>query len=122
MRHLNMDIQKFYETIGVDYNLVLRRLLREHLIDKYLHLFLKDNNFDRLGKALEARDYEEAFKAAHTLKGLSLNLELTPLAEAAAELSDYLRPLTAEALDPDEVEKKYEKVKTEYETIKNLIS
>ena len=117
-----MDIQKFYETIGVDYNLVLRRLLREHLIDKYLHLFLKDNNFDRLGKALEARDYEEAFKAAHTRNARSLSWNPPPLPEAAAELSDYLRPLTAEALDPDEVEKKYEKVKTEYETIKNLIS
>lgn len=116
-----MDIQKFYETIGVDYTRVLRRLMKEQLVDKYLHLFLEDKSFDRLEKAMEAQDYEEAFKAVHTLKGLSLNLELTPLSDAAAELSGYLKFQTAETLKQNEAEEKYKKVKTEYETIKNLI-
>lgn len=116
-----MDIQKFYETIGVDYTRVLRRLMKEQLVDKYLHLFLEDKSFDRLEKAMEAQDYEEAFKAVHTLKGLSLNLELTPLSDAAAELSGYLKFQTAETLKQNEAEEKYKKVKIEYETIKNLI-
>lgn len=117
-----MDIPKFYETIGVNYNHVLRRLPRESMIEKYLHLFLEDNSFARLKEAMGTGDYEEAFKAVHTLKGISLNLELTPLAAAASDLSEYLRNYAAGAIEHTAAEEKYEMVKTEYETIRHLIS
>lgn len=117
-----MDIPKFYETIGVNYKIVLRRLPRESMIEKYLHLFLEDKNFLCLTEAIADDDYEGAFKAAHTLKGISLNLELTPLAAAASDLSEYLRNYADGAIESTAAKEKYEMVKTEYETIRHLIS
>ena len=82
-----MDLQNFYKAIGVNYNTVLRRLRREDLIEKYLKLFLKDQTFILLAEAKENGDYQQLFGAAHTIKGLALNLELSPLADAASSLT-----------------------------------
>ena len=46
-----MELQTFYENIGADYQVVLQRLRRESLIDKYLHLLLKDPVFETLQHA-----------------------------------------------------------------------
>jgi HPt (histidine-containing phosphotransfer) domain-containing protein len=40
---------------------------------------------------LEKKEVEEAFRAAHTLKGVSQNLSLTRLYHSAAELCDAMR-------------------------------
>ena len=42
-------------------------------------------------QALEHCDYEGAYRGAHTLKGIALNLGLTPLAEKAGALTETLR-------------------------------
>ena len=73
-----MEFQTFYENIGADYQVVLQRLRKESLIDKYLHLLLKDPVFETLEHAVESNDHEEIFRAAHTIKGMALNLELPP--------------------------------------------
>ena len=56
-----MELQTFYENIGADYQVVLQRLRRESLIDKYLHLLLKDPVFETLQHAVESNDHEEIF-------------------------------------------------------------
>lgn len=114
-----MDLQNFYKAIGVNYNTVLRRLRREDLIEKYLKLFLKDQTFVLLAEAKENGDYQQLFGAAHTIKGLALNLELSPLADAASSLTEYLRNDTPK--DNTIVDEKYEKLMTEYNTIRNLL-
>lgn len=40
------------------------------------------------------KDYQAAFRAAHTLKGICLNLELLPLSEISVNLTDILRNYT----------------------------
>ena len=44
-----------------------------------------------LENALEAGDFSEAYRGAHTLKGVSRDLGFTPLFDAACALSDALR-------------------------------
>ena len=44
-----------------------------------------------LKEALEARDAERAFRAAHTLKGVCLNLGFDRLYETSAALTEDLR-------------------------------
>lgn len=44
-----------------------------------------------LETALEAGDFSEAYRGAHTLKGVSRDLGFTPLFEASCALSDALR-------------------------------
>jgi hypothetical protein len=58
---------------------------------KMITASVNDGNFDRLGKALEAKDLKEAFEAAHALKGVAGNLALDPLYDAICEIVEPLR-------------------------------
>ncbi len=86
-----MDINTFYKVLGVDFNDVLKRLGSETLIKKYLLKFRHDESFSSLEQSLREKNFTEAFRAAHTLKGICLNLELKPLTDASVELTEILR-------------------------------
>lgn len=116
-----MELKTFYENLGADYNIVLRRLLRESLIYKYLNMLIKDPSFETLQNAVESEDFEEIFRAAHTIKGMALNLELPPLAAAASDLTEYLRYIASGEADISVVKEKYEKIRNEYETVRKLM-
>ena len=45
-----------------------------------------------LEAGIDCGDPEAAVRAAHTLKGVALNLHLSPLAEKASTLTEILRP------------------------------
>ena len=63
--------------MGADYAPVLQRLGSERIVTKF--------------DALDAHDAEEAFRMAHTLKGICLNLGFEPLRQASSELTEELR-------------------------------
>ena len=46
---------------------------------KFLGMLFQDPSMEKLGQALKDKDYGEAFTAAHTLKGVTANMGLTPL-------------------------------------------
>lgn len=50
-----------------------------------------DPSFDDLCEAVENQDYQAAFRAAHAIKGASLNLGLTKLADCSSKLTEALR-------------------------------
>lgn len=74
----------------------------------------RDNtNYESLCKALEEKNYEQAFTHIHNLKGLAMNLGLTPLLVPAQELCEELRDGEPERdFKPllDEVAAAYQKV------------
>lgn len=86
-----MTLQECYEKMGANYDEVKRHLLKDERIQKILLLFLKDPSYTSLKTAMESGDRETAFRAAHTLKGISLNLGLTALQKSSSELSEALR-------------------------------
>lgn len=53
-----------------------------------------EQRFADLMKALEEKDYDAAFDAAHALKGVLGNLSLTPLYEKASVITEHLRSRT----------------------------
>ena len=57
------------------------------LVDKAIN----DDSFIKLKDELENKNYEEAFKIAHSLKGVLGNLSLTPLYDLAVEITENLR-------------------------------
>lgn len=116
-----MNPHDFYEAIGASYPNALRRLSDDERISKYLHMFLKDTSFLQVKETIEKKDYTNAFRAIHTLKGLCLNLELTPLAEAASELTEFLRQTPLDAIDDNDLNSKYSKVDAEYHKIRTLL-
>lgn len=58
---------------------------------RMVNMLLNESSFCDLEKALEKNDLEEAFRAAHTLKGVCGNLSLTPLYEKVVEITELLR-------------------------------
>ena len=62
--------------------------------DFYLRLVdkaINDDSFIKLKDELEKKNYDEAFKIAHSLKGVLGNLSLTPLYDLAVEITENLR-------------------------------
>ena len=87
----SMNINECYQAMGADYEEVFGRLRNERLITKFVLKFPGDPSFSQLQSTLEEKNVEEAFRAAHTLKGVAHNLGFTPLYEATATLTEVLR-------------------------------
>ena len=58
---------------------------------RMLGMGLKNDSFEKLGKALEDGNLEEAFEQAHALKGVVGNLALTPIYDPLADMTEMLR-------------------------------
>ena len=104
-----MTVKECYEQMGADYEGVLGRLRSEALIKKFAKNFLDDGSLDSLKKGLEEQNGEEAFRAAHTLKGVCQNLGFDNLYEASFDITEKLR-----GRDTSDCEEPFEKVKEEY--------
>lgn len=107
-----MDVKQCYEQMGGDYDDVMSRLRTDERVKKFLLKVVEDKSFDSLCENLKARNIEEAFRAAHTLKGVGLNLSLTRLHKSASAMTEALRGKTEYSA---EYEPLFEKVKEDYE-------
>ena len=72
-----MTIQECYRQMGANYEDVLKRLYNEGMICRFTLMFLNDDSYPKLEQALKEGNVKEAFRAAHTLKGVCQNLGLT---------------------------------------------
>ena len=86
-----MTMQECYKAIGGNYEAVLGRLHSEALIQRFTLKFLEDQSYLQLKQALENKNYEDAFRSAHTLKGVCQNLSFDRLYEVSNELTELLR-------------------------------
>ena len=91
-----MTVRECYEAIGGNYEDGLGRLQNEALIRKFTLKFLDDQSYLQLKQALENKNYEDAFRSAHTLKGVCQNLSFDRLYEVSHELTELLRDRTGE--------------------------
>lgn len=98
--------------MGADYEDVFARLRKDERIQKFLLKVMNDKSYDLLCSSLESGDMAEAFRAAHTLKGVCQNLSLTPLYKSAAVLSDRLKEQTEYGSD---IEPMLDRVREDYE-------
>lgn len=77
---------------GCDVEGALTRFLNnEAFYVKCYKKFLDDPAFSALDEALKAKDAETAFRHAHTLKGLTANMGLTPLYDIVVKIVEPLR-------------------------------
>lgn len=86
-----MTIQECYAALEGDYQEVLGRLYSDALVQRFVGKFLSDQSFQLLEGSLKAGNYDEAFRAAHTLKGVSQNLSFTKLYQSSHEITEALR-------------------------------
>ena len=107
-----MTVRECYEAMGADYEDVLGRLRKDERIQKFVLKLLNDKSYELLMNSMEAGDMTEAFRAAHTLKGVAGNLSLSGLYEQAAKISEALRSgdlESAKTIMPD-VKAAYKKI------------
>ena len=87
---------------GADPDAALHRMLGDE--DFYLKLlreFACEQEVSDFELAVEARNYKEAFRLAHSMKGTAANLSLTPLYDALSVLVEDLRGGPVVDLLPD---------------------
>lgn len=109
-----MSLKECYIALDGDYDDVLGRLRSEKLVQKFVLKFLNDGSYDLLRKSLETGEYQEAFRAAHTIKGVCQNLGFTNLYHSSHQLTESLRSGWSDAAQAlvEQVTKDYEQVVT----------
>jgi len=86
-----MTLDQFYRAAGGTAAEAAPRLGGADHALRFLRLFPLDDSFPRLSEALERGDTAEAFRAAHTLKGVAANLGLERLRSLASDMTERLR-------------------------------
>ena len=86
-----MNVRECYEAINGDYEEVKRRFLTDARIRRFALLFLKDGSMEEFRVAMAEKNCEKAFQAAHTLKGVCLNLGFSGLFKPVNSITELLR-------------------------------
>lgn len=86
-----MTLQECYAAMGGNYDEVLGRLRSDRLIQKFVLKFVDDGSYQLLLDSMASQNYEDAFRAAHTIKGVCQNLDFTRLYRSSSQLSEALR-------------------------------
>ena len=108
-----MTIQECYTALGGSYQEVAKRLPSESLVKRFITKFPDDKSFAELSQAMAEGDRPRAFRAAHTLKGVSANLSLDQLLRSAVVLTELLRQEAP--VIPTEAYQAFEEVKRDYD-------
>ena len=105
-----MTLQECYAAMSGNYDDAIGRLRSERLVQKFVLKFLNDGSYDLLCRSLESGDYQEAFRASHTIKGVCQNLSFTKLYASSNKLTEALRSGWSEEAGPlvEEVKKDYQ--------------
>ena len=120
---MNENLRRQLEENGVDVENTINRFMgNEALYMKFLGKFTDDQSYAGIGKYLEAEDYVEAYKCAHSLKGVTANLGLTPLQKAVSDLVEELRGKEKEEVNTEKTNEEWQNVQKEYNKIIEIIN
>lgn len=116
-----MELEQCYESFGGSYQDVKSRLMKDELIQRLVIKFLADTSYERLVAALEQSDYGEAFRAVHTLKGVSQNLSFDCLSRSTEELTETLRKWETVPVDVAKCTDQMRQVSADYAAVTDAI-
>lgn len=86
-----MNLAECFKMIGGDYEGVISRLSGEERVIKYLKKFIDSPDYSLLMTAVEDKEWNEAFRLSHNIKGVCLTLGLTKLYDSSYTLCESLR-------------------------------
>lgn len=112
-----MTVFEGYILLGGDVTSDIYQSLNEKMIFKFLKKLTEDEQIQCLESAINAKDRDTAYAAAHTLKGVALNLAISRLANPLCGLTDALR-----AGFPQNAEELFQEVKTEFDYVVKVIN
>ena len=86
-----MTLKECYAAMNGNYEDAIGRLRSERLVQKFILKFLNDGSYSLLCQSMEEKNYQEAFRAAHTIKGVCQNLSIQKLQDSSSRLCESLR-------------------------------
>ena len=86
-----MNIKDFYRETGGDYEEALARLMDEARVVKFVKKFAQSTDLAEFEESYAGKDFREAFRHIHSIKGMCANLSLNRLRDSASELCETLR-------------------------------
>lgn len=114
-----MTVKECYEAMEGSYDEIVGRLRTDERIAKFLRRVAEDGSYALLVNSFAENNIAEAFRAAHTLKGVCMNLSLTRFGKSASDLTEALRGKAEFGADAADL---LEKVKTDYALTVKCIS
>lgn len=89
---MEKTVQEMLENNGFDVEGTMKRFLNnEALYKKCLKKFLDDTSYEQLKEAYESGNCNDAFKAAHTMKGAASNLGINKIYHLLIPMVEKLR-------------------------------
>ena len=110
---MTVTMEECYQALDGNYAEASTRFPNSRLIEKFIGKFLEDPSFETLCAQMKAGNRPEAFRCAHTLKGVCANLGFSRLLKSAGQLTDELRAETATI--PDTAVSLLEDVRHDYQ-------
>ena len=105
-----MTLKECYAALNGDYDEAMGRLRSERLVQKFVLKFLEDGSYDLLCRSMESGDVAEAFRAAHTIKGVCANMAFNALLDSSSQLTELLRAGEA----GPQAQEQFQKVQADY--------
>lgn len=111
-----MTVKEFYDTTGGGYETMFSKFSSDATITAFLKIFKRDTSYAALCEKMKEGDVEGSFQAAHTLKGVVLNLGVEGLKEPVCSITEALR-----AGDMESAKTLFPAVKETYEKVWNAL-
>lgn len=119
---MDETFRKQLEENGADVDMTLKRFMgNEAIYMKFIMKFLDDKSFDSIKECMGKGEYEEVFKHAHTLKGVTANLGLNPINEVASEISELLRGKASADVDVEKLQELCGKLEEVYSRFRGIL-
>ena len=121
---MDANFKAALEEMGMDVDNTVKRFMgNETLYLKFLNKFQADQSVASIQQYIAEQNAEEAFKSAHTLKGVAANLGLDPIAQHASDIVELFRGKTQfSEVDTDKLAALNEELKNKYDALMKLLT
>lgn len=121
---MDANFKAALEGMGMNVNSTVSRFMgKEELYLKFLNKFQTDQSVANIQQYIAEQNVEEAFKSAHTLKGVAANLGLDPIARCASDIVELFRGRTQfSEVDTDRLGVLNEELKASHEALMKLLA
>lgn len=86
-----MTIIELYDTIGGDWNELMRRILYEDMAVELVKKYAKVKEFDHMIEAYKKKDYRQVFEISHNIKGMTGTLSMKALTDTISTICESVR-------------------------------
>lgn len=121
---MDANFKAALEEMGMDVDTTVKRFMgNEALYLKFLNKYQADQSVASIQQSIADQNAEEAFKSAHTLKGVAANLGLDPIAQYASDIVELFRGKTSfSEVDTDRLSTLNGELKDKHDTLLRLLA